>query len=135
MAFLEITGKYQDIFFSSARVFPVGNQSAGHIKFLNQLVEAFEWMNQSLKPEKERAFYLAESRGGAIAPYGHGIGNNLFEPPFIQPKKSYILQSGNVLCLAPMVQYPEYGVAYIKEMILISEKGSQRLNEFPITTW
>jgi Xaa-Pro aminopeptidase len=132
MLFLEITGKYQDVFFSSSRVFPVGTSSAGQEKFIKHLTEAFEWMNETIKPGTETALYYAESRGRMIAPYAHGIGSSLFEPPFIEPRKPYILLPGMILCLAPFVQSEEFGTAYLKEMVLITQDGCKRINDFPL---
>jgi Xaa-Pro aminopeptidase len=133
MVFLEITGKYQDVFFSSSRVFPVGEPSLDQAKYLKHLAEASEFMRQTIHPGQERTFYLAESRGSVISPHGHGIGASLFEPPFISPRRPFLVQPGMVICLASFVQSPQFGVGYIKEMVEMTKDGFRRLSDFPLS--
>lgn len=62
---------------------------------------------------------------------GHGVGIEIHEKPFISPKSTATLRSGNVITDEPGIYIPgKFGVR-IEDMALITENGCKNLTKAP----
>lgn len=62
---------------------------------------------------------------------GHGVGIEIHEKPFISPKSTAMLRSGNVVTDEPGIYIPgKFGVR-IEDMALITENGCKNLTKAP----
>lgn len=62
---------------------------------------------------------------------GHGVGLELDEWPVIGRGSEYILEQGMVIALEPKMVFPGEGVVGIESTFVVSEKGMEKLNQFP----
>lgn len=62
---------------------------------------------------------------------GHGVGLELDEWPVIGRGSEYILEQGMVFALEPKMIFPGEGVIGIESTFVVSEKGMEKLNQFP----
>ncbi|MBW1945907.1 MAG: M24 family metallopeptidase, partial [Deltaproteobacteria bacterium] len=62
---------------------------------------------------------------------GHGVGLELDEWPVIGRDSEYILEQGMVIALEPKMVFPGEGVVGIENTFVVSEKGMEKLNQFP----
>ncbi len=88
----------------------------------------------------ETAMQMAEEAGLAkgfmgypqpVPFVGHGIGLELDELPVIGRKSPYILRQGMVIALEPKFILPGEGLAGIENSFLVTEKGLDKLTNFP----
>lgn len=62
---------------------------------------------------------------------GHGVGIEIHEKPFVSPKSTAMLRSGNVVTDEPGIYIPgKFGVR-IEDMALITENGCKNLTKAP----
>jgi Xaa-Pro aminopeptidase len=117
--------------FDASRVTVVGKPTRAQVDYLNHLAEATEWMIEEMLPDRSFRFNLTESRGRLIHPSAHGIGLEICENPRIDINKDFVLKPGMVVCVEPSVLSKTEGEMAIKEMVLISEKGTEILTKCP----
>jgi Xaa-Pro dipeptidase len=130
--FLEVTGWRDYYGFDASRVALVGKPSEEQKEYLTHLVEATQWMIDELKPGREFRFTSTESRGRMIRPMAHGIGLEIFENPWLVVDREFVLSPGMVLCVEPVVASKQFGEMAIKEMILITDTGTEILTSCPL---
>ena len=62
--------------------------------------------------------------------YGHGIGLETLEWPYLLPGQSGPLIAGEVLCIEPGLRRPDLGGAEVEDEVLVTESGSELLSDF-----
>ncbi len=60
---------------------------------------------------------------------GHGIGINIHEKPYINPRNQEILQPGMVFTIEPGIYIPQKFGIRIEDVVLVTEKGYEILTE------
>ncbi len=127
--FLSITlsGWLNNFAFNMKRVNVIGQPTAPQRDYLEHLVEATNWMIQTIVPGRKMTFYPAESRGRLISPIAYELDSDCREISRIIPGEQFILPIGMVLCIAPSVNSPEFGTMVHSEMIVLVENGAEIL--------
>jgi Xaa-Pro aminopeptidase len=88
----------------------------------------------------EMAFKVLEKRNfptgfkggrhfGFIHGLGHGVGLDIHEAPRVSPLNKEPLVAGNVVTIEPGLYYSEWGGVRIEDLIVITEDGSDTLND------
>ena len=68
--------------------------------------------------------------------FGHGVGMDLFEGPGgLFNGSSAVLQPGMTVAYEPMVVVEGLGTGVVEDTILITDKGSEKLNSYRLKTW
>lgn len=62
---------------------------------------------------------------------GHGVGIEIHEKPFVSPRSTAMLRSGNVVTDEPGIYIPEKFGVRIEDMALITENGCKNLTKAP----
>lgn len=133
--YLDFIGWFGNYGFDNSRVTVVGEPTDEQRDYLNHLVEATEWMIEVLKPRVKIGFVYTESRGRAITPFGHGIGLEICENPWILRDRKVVLQLNMVLCIEPMLVSSKFGSMAIEDTVVITETGAEVLNQCPRVFW
>jgi Xaa-Pro aminopeptidase len=133
--YLDLIGWFANYGFDNSRVTVVGRASAAQKDYLDHAVEATEWMIGELKPGVPVEFVYTESRGRDITPFGHGIGLEICENPWITSRQRVTLQPGMVLCIEPFLGSEEFGGVAIEDTVAITETGAEVLNRCPRMFW
>jgi len=55
--------------------------------------------------------------------FGHGIGLNVHEKPFLEPKSKSVFEPGMVFAVEPGLYVPGIGGARIEKMLLVTQRG------------
>jgi Xaa-Pro aminopeptidase len=135
LVFLDLIGWFGNYGFDNSRVTVVGKATAEQRDYLAHLVEATEWMIGVLKPGVPLEFVYTESRERVIVPFGHGIGLEICENPWITMAKKATLQPNMVLCIEPSVDSPVFGSMAIEDTVVVTETGVEVLNQCPRVLW
>ncbi len=127
--FLSITlsGWLNNFVFNIKRVNVIGQPTAHQKDYLDHLIEATNWMIQTIVPGRNMAFYPAESRGRVISPIAYELDTDFREISRIIPREPFVLPIGMVLCIAPSIKSPEFGTMVHSEMIVLVEDGAEIL--------
>lgn len=133
--YLDFIGWFGNYGFDNSRVTVVGEPSEKQRDYLGHLVEATEWMIGVLKPGLEIEFVYTESRGRAIRPFGHGIGLEICENPWVTIGRRLTLQPNMVICVEPMVISPEFGSMSIEDTVVVTETKAELLTQCPRVFW
>jgi len=75
-----------------------------------------------------------ERRGLKVAPFGHAIGLEIVETPYLLPGGTGIVQKNMVFCVEPDVKSGKYSVSVENEVIVTNNKP-EILTKLPINTW
>jgi Xaa-Pro aminopeptidase len=135
LVFLDLIGWFGNYGFDNSRVTVVGQATAEQRETLAHLVEATEWMIGALKPGVPLEFVYSESRKRAIVPFGHGIGLEICENPWITMNHKTTLQPNMVLCIEPSVESDVFGSMAIEDTVVVTETGVEVLNRCPRVLW
>jgi Xaa-Pro dipeptidase len=133
--YLDLIGWYGNYGFDNSRVTVVGGVTGAQADFLNHMVEATDWMIDTLKPGRPARFVYTESRDRIITPFGHGIGLEICEHPWITMGREFVPQPNMVLCIEPSLESQEYGSMAIEDTVAITETGAEVLNRCPRVFW
>jgi Xaa-Pro dipeptidase len=133
--YLDLIGWYGNYGFDNSRVTVVGRATGAQADFLDHIVEATEWMIDTLKPGRPARFVYTESRDRTISPFGHGIGLEICENPWITEGREFVPRPGMVLCIEPFLESEEYGGMAIEDTIAITDAGAEVLNRCPRVFW
>ena len=134
--YLDVIGWVGGYGFDSSRVTVVGGPTAEQKDYLDHMVEATEWMMGLLNPGTEISFAMNMSRGRQIMPFGHGIGLEICEYPWLTMGLSKTsVESNMVVNIEPVVVDPKFGGACIEEIVLVTETGPEVLNKCPRVFW
>ncbi len=120
---INLAGRVNDFTFDLKRASVVGQPTPQQTDYLEHLVEATDWMIQTIKPGRSMTFYSAESRGRLITPIAYEIDTDLREIQRITAREQFFLPVGTILCIAPSIKSPEFGTMTHSEMIILREQG------------
>ncbi len=62
---------------------------------------------------------------------GHGVGVEIHEFPYLNPRCDAALQPGNIVTVEPGIYIPDYCGVRIEDMALITETGCENLTHYP----
>ena len=62
---------------------------------------------------------------------GHGVGVEIHEYPYLNPRCDALLQPGNIVTVEPGIYIPDFGGVRIEDMALITEDGYENLTHYP----
>jgi len=133
--YLDFIGWFGNYGFDNSRVTIVGESTDEQRDYLDHLVEATEWMIGVLKPGVKIEFVYTESRGRTIQPFGHGIGLEICENPWITLRQKFTLQPNMVMCIEPILTSPTFGAMAIEDTVLVTETSVQVLSQCPRVFW
>jgi Xaa-Pro dipeptidase len=134
--YLDVIGWAGGYGFDNSRIKVVGTPTDEQRDCLNHAVEATDWMIRLLKPGAKLGFVMTMSRERQIVAFGHGIGLEICENPWLTlaPNKTAI-ESNMVLCVEPQVIDRKFGGMCIEDTVLITETGVEVLNRCPRVFW
>lgn len=135
LVYLDFIGWFGNYGFDNSRATVVGEPTDEQRDYLDHLVEATEWMVGALKPGIEIGFVYTESRGRSIIAFGHGIGLEICENPWITLGRKFTLQPNMVLCIEPIVISSQFGSMTIEDTVVVTETGVEVLNQCPRVFW
>jgi Xaa-Pro aminopeptidase len=121
--------------FDNSRVTVIGKPSDAQQDYLNQLVQALDTMIGQLKPETELTFNPTQHDGITITPFGHGIGIEICETPWILGSGAVRLEPGMVLCIEPIASTSDFGGMALEDTVAVTEDGVDILNQCPRVFW
>ena len=132
---VDLVGLYKGYAFSGSRVTCVGKPSVEQRRGLDHAAEATEWMTAALRTDLPVRFVYTESRGRSITPFGHGIGLEACERPWLMMGAEVTLRPGMVLCIGPTLAAPNLGDVCVADVVLVTETGVEMLSEAPRVVW
>jgi len=135
LVYLDFIGWYGGYGFDNSRVTVVGKPTDAQKDYLEHLLEATEWMIEVLTPGKEIEFSYTESRARTIMPFGHGIGLEICENPWITLGRGVMLKPNMMVSIEPIVISREMGGMNIEDTVLVTETGIEVLNQCPRRFW
>lgn len=120
------------------RTFALGNVDQRHKEIYDIVKRAQETAAKSVKPgitawgaDKIARDIIEEA--GYVKYFGHGLGHGIgletHEQPSLNPKCEMILEPGMVITIEPGIYIPEWGGVRIEDMVLVTERGAERLTE------
>ncbi len=94
----------------------VDNVSDGvHISVINQLID-------EIIPEEYKPYFYAG--------YGHGVGLDIHEQPFMRHDADFTYQKNMVVTIEPGIYIPNWGGLRIEDTILVTTNGAETLTQF-----
>jgi Xaa-Pro aminopeptidase len=134
--YLDVIGWVGGYTFDNSRVTVVGGPNDEQRDYLEHMVEATDWMVGLLQPGAEIFLGMNMSRDRQIMPFGHGIGLEVCEHPWltVAPVRT-LVQPNIVVNVEPIVMDPQLGGACIEEIVLVTESGPEVLNQCPRVFW
>jgi Xaa-Pro aminopeptidase len=133
--YLDLIGWYANYGFDNSRVTVVGGATGAQVDYLEHMVEATEWMIGALQPGRPARFVYTESRDRTITPFGHGIGLEIGENPWLTMGREFAPKPNMVLCIEPFLEAEEYGGMAIEDTVVITATGTEVLNRCPRVFW
>jgi Xaa-Pro aminopeptidase len=135
VVYLDFIGWCDNYGFDNSRVTVVGPPTSAQQDYLEHLSDAVDWMVEVIKPGTEVMFPYTESRDRTIIPFGHGIGLEICENPWITMGRKTSIEPGMVMCVEPIVISQEFGGMNIEDTVLVSDDGVEVLNQCPRVFW
>ena len=134
--YLDVIGWAGGYGFDNSRIKVVGKPTDEQRSYLDHVVEATEWMIGVLKPGARLGFVMTMSRERQIVAFGHGIGLEICENPWLTlaPTKT-LIEPNMVLCIEPNVTDRKFGGMCIEDMVAITDTGIEVLNRCPRVLW
>jgi len=134
--YLDVIGWVGGYGFDNSRINVVGQPTDEQRDYLDHAVEATEWMIGLVKPDARLGFVMTMSRERQIVAFGHGIGLEICENPWLTlaPIKTP-LEPNMVLCIEPQVIDRRFGGTCIEDTVVITRTGVEVLNRCPRVFW
>ena len=63
--------------------------------------------------------------------YGHGVGLDIHEPPFLKDTADFTFKAGMVLTVEPGIYIPDWGGLRIEDTVLVTENSARLLSNYP----
>jgi len=120
-----------------ARMAVVGEPSPLQTARYRHVVDAERRMIDRFRPGVDTRAVFAqwrqrlerEAASTSMALIAHGIGLALHEDPQVDERSSWEIQPGMVLCVEPMVEYPDGEVYHVEDLILVTEDSPRYLTD------
>ena len=131
---------YQDYHSDMTRTFAVGEVSDEMAKIYHTVLEAQLAGLNALAPgkvckevDKVSRDLIAHAGYGDRFGHGlgHGVGVEIHEFPYLNPRCDAVLQPGNVVTVEPGIYIPGFCGVRIEDMALITESGYENLAVYP----
>ncbi|MFC2099964.1 M24 family metallopeptidase [Candidatus Bipolaricaulota bacterium] len=135
LVYIDFIGWVHGYGFDNSRATVVGKPTDAQRDYLDHLVEATDWMIEVLKPGKPIEFCYTESRTRTIMPFGHGIGLDICENPWVTLGRPVTLEPGMVVSIEPIVIDHKLGGMNIEDTVLVTADGLEVLNQCPRRFW
>jgi len=135
LVYLDFIGWVHGYGFDNSRATVIGKPTDEQREYLDHLVEATEWMIEVITPGKPIEFCFTESRARNIMPFGHGIGLDICENPWVTLGRPATLEPGMVVSVEPIVIDRTLGGMNIEDTVLVTEEGLEVLNQCPRRFW
>jgi Xaa-Pro aminopeptidase len=134
--YLDVIGWAGGYGFDNSRINVVGKPTDEQRDYLDHVVETTEWMIGVLKPGAKLGLVMTMSRERQIIAFGHGIGLEICENPWLTlaPSKT-VIEPNMVLCIEPNVIDRQFGGTCIEDMVVITGTGVEVLNRCPRVLW
>jgi Xaa-Pro aminopeptidase len=134
--YLDVIGWANGYGFDNSRIKVVDKPTDEQKDYLDHAVEATEWMIGLLKPGIKLGLVMTLSRERQIVAFGHGIGLEICENPWLTPGPGKTaIQPNMVLCIEPNVVDRQFGSMCIEDMVVITDTGVEVLNQCPRVLW
>jgi Xaa-Pro aminopeptidase len=75
-----------------------------------------------------------ERHGLKVAPFGHAIGLEIVETPYLLPGGTGIVQKNMVFCVEPDVKSGKYSVS-VENEVIVTDNKPEILTKLPINAW
>ncbi len=135
LVYLDFIGWVNGYGFDNSRATVVGNPTDQQREYLDHMVEAIEWMMEIIKPSVPFELCYTESRARTIMPFGHGIGLDICETPWVTLGRPVTLEPGMVVSIEPIVIDQELGGMNIEDTALVTADGVEVFNQCPRRFW
>lgn len=135
LVYLDFIGWMHGYGFDNSRATVVGKPTDEQREYLDHMVEATEWMVEIIKPGKPFEVCYTQSRDRTIMPFGHGIGLDICENPWVTLGRPVTLEPGMVVSIEPIVIDRGLGGMNIEDTVLVTEDGVEVLNQCPRRFW
>lgn len=120
-----------------ARMAVVGEPTAQQESRYRHAVESERWMIDRMRPgvdvpelfEQWRRRLDDVGATTSMALIAHGIGLALHEDPQLHRNSTQELQPGMVLCVEPMIEYPDGEVYHVEDLIVVTESAPRYLTD------
>jgi Xaa-Pro dipeptidase len=131
-AIVDLLPRVGGYFADTTRTLWAGRATPERLSVVSLLREAKQKLEKLLKPgvqavEVDGCAREKLNREGSFPHHtGHGIGISHFEPPYIRPGSTDVLEAGMVVTLEPGLYFEDWG-ARIEDDYLITPDGCERL--------
>lgn len=103
-------------------------EAPSHLQPGNRGTDVWKWIDGRLRE------HPALRDTGLVHHAGHGTGLRPHEAPDLNRDREGILEVGDVVCVEPGVYLPELRAGIrLENMFLITERGAERLSDYPVT--
>jgi Xaa-Pro aminopeptidase len=128
---LDLIGWYRNYAFDVLRTAVVGKPDDKQRDILDKSIEVIENQTKAIRPGitaeelNDVVINFSKKIGYEkyISPFGHGIGIEVVENPYILAGSKTILQQGMILCIEPRTTIPDVAGVCIEDEVLVTETG------------
>jgi Xaa-Pro dipeptidase len=99
----------------------------GEIRAGRTAAQVAERIGQEMRKRTNGRF--PDEKTDVMQHFGHGLGLQLPEPPFLCPDDETVLRPGMVVCLKPSFIHPSAGMLIGEETVVVREDGCERLTD------
>ncbi len=140
---VDMVGCYNGYMCDQARPFGVNNVSEKVKDYFKIVKEIFDTVVDFIQPgiswedaynkgiEIAKRYNVLDNFMGLkddkVKFFGHGIGIEVDEPPFIAPGFKKIFKEGMTIAIEPKLFFPEHGVIGLENTVILTKKGCEKL--------
>lgn len=135
IVYIDYIGWYKKYAFDVSRITVAGTPTSPQKDFLNALVDATDWMVKTVKPGSTTHYRVYMNKDREVTPFGHGIGIEVCEKPWILPDTKLTFKPKMVLCIEPNVSIPKVGSLSLEEEVVVTDSGVEVITSCSIVNW
>lgn len=138
---IDLVGWFNGYGFDVLRRWVVGSPTDSQKDFLGKAANLTDETIKRIKPKmsgdqvSKLTLEIASQMGlepENISPFGHAIGLEIVENPFLLPKSKNTIPLGSTLCIEPGIESEEFGSVHFEdEVILSSDRGTRVISKSP----